>query len=63
MAKAALPCCPVCEKPAIERFAPFCCARCANVDLGRWLGETYRVPGEPLECPIEVDMEKTETQQ
>ncbi|MER2519912.1 MAG: DNA gyrase inhibitor YacG [Bdellovibrionales bacterium] len=57
MAQAILKPCPVCEKPATERFAPFCCARCANIDLGRWLGETYRVPGEPLERPIEVNIE------
>lgn len=25
---------------------PFCSERCRLVDLGRWLGETYRVPVE-----------------
>jgi endogenous inhibitor of DNA gyrase (YacG/DUF329 family) len=25
---------------------PFCSARCKTVDLGRWLGETYRIPAE-----------------
>jgi hypothetical protein len=28
---------------------PFCSPRCADVDLGRWLGEQYRIPGPPLE--------------
>jgi hypothetical protein len=28
---------------------PFCSPRCADVDLGRWLSEQYRVPGPPLE--------------
>jgi len=26
--------------------APFCSERCRMVDLGRWLGETYRVADE-----------------
>jgi endogenous inhibitor of DNA gyrase (YacG/DUF329 family) len=25
---------------------PFCSPRCKLVDLGRWLGEAYRVPDE-----------------
>ena len=25
---------------------PFCSDRCRLADLGRWLGETYRIPGE-----------------
>jgi endogenous inhibitor of DNA gyrase (YacG/DUF329 family) len=25
-------------------FRPFCSARCADVDLGRWFTESYRVP-------------------
>ncbi len=36
--------CPICEKPALQKFRPFCSARCADVDLGAWLGERYRVP-------------------
>ncbi|MBI3419403.1 MAG: DNA gyrase inhibitor YacG [Proteobacteria bacterium] len=36
--------CPVCQKPAVEGFKPFCSGRCADVDLHRWFGETYRVP-------------------
>lgn len=26
---------------------PFCSRRCADVDLGRWFGGVYRVPGPP----------------
>ena len=26
---------------------PFCTKRCRTIDLGRWLGEGYRVPGPP----------------
>ena len=36
--------CPVCGKPAHERFRPFCSARCQTIDLARWIGGNYRVP-------------------
>lgn len=28
---------------------PFCSKRCRTIDLGRWLGESYRVAGPPSE--------------
>ncbi|WP_376095118.1 DNA gyrase inhibitor YacG [Roseomonas sp. CCTCC AB2023176] len=40
--------CPVCGKPAREEARPFCSARCRAVDLGRWLGEGYAIPGDPV---------------
>jgi uncharacterized protein len=36
--------CPVCGKPAVETFRPFCSRRCADVDLNRWLSGVYAVP-------------------
>jgi hypothetical protein len=40
--------CPICKKPSPARGEnasfPFCSRRCRAVDLGRWLGEEYRVP-------------------
>ena len=36
--------CPVCGKPADAKYQPFCTKRCADIDLGRWLKEGYRVP-------------------
>ena len=36
--------CPECGKPADIAFRPFCSKRCADLDLGRWLNEDYRVP-------------------
>lgn len=39
--------CPICGRPAAEPTRPFCSARCADIDLGRWFGETYRLPAEP----------------
>jgi endogenous inhibitor of DNA gyrase (YacG/DUF329 family) len=38
--------CPICGKPASPTYRPFCSRRCADVDLGRWLGEAYRVPAD-----------------
>ena len=43
--------CPVCGKPAGQRWAPFCSKRCADVDLHRWLGGHYRI--ETSEPPDE----------
>ncbi|MYG52392.1 MAG: DNA gyrase inhibitor YacG [Rhodospirillaceae bacterium] len=36
--------CPVCGKPAEAVYRPFCSRRCADVDLGRWFNEDYRIP-------------------
>jgi endogenous inhibitor of DNA gyrase (YacG/DUF329 family) len=33
--------CPICEKPAVVDYRPFCSRRCANVDLQRWLTGRY----------------------
>jgi endogenous inhibitor of DNA gyrase (YacG/DUF329 family) len=40
------PRCPICGKPAVDNYRPFCSANCADIDLGRWLGGRYAVPGE-----------------
>ena len=42
--------CPVCGKPAEFNAPPvgfFCSERCKMIDLGKWLGEDYRI-SEPL---------------
>lgn len=39
--------CPICKKPAAKEHKPFCSERCAQIDLGRWLNETYTVPAKP----------------
>jgi len=47
--------CPICRRPVRDgpgeaaRFRPFCSARCADVDLGRWFGGAYAIPGPPPE--------------
>jgi len=41
--------CPYCGKTAIwegNPFRPFCSERCRMVDLGAWVDEEYRIPGE-----------------
>lgn len=42
--------CPICEKkPADPAFRPFCSKRCADVDLSRWLSDSYAIPGQSVE--------------
>ena len=42
------PRCPTCRGQSAERndnpTFPFCSERCRLIDLGNWLGETYRIP-------------------
>jgi uncharacterized protein len=38
--------CPICGKAADPSYRPFCSRRCADVDLGRWLTESYRIPAK-----------------
>lgn len=45
--------CPICDRTIDAETArsavwrPFCSDRCRTIDLGRWLGESYRVPADP----------------
>ena len=39
--------CPICGKPAVEASKPFCSERCRDVDLNRWLSNSYVVPSKP----------------
>ena len=43
--------CPICRKPATPRDRPFCSPRCAEIDLGRWFGENYRIPTTEKDGP------------
>lgn len=40
------PPCPICRKPAEVQWRPFCSKRCADIDLGRWLNESYSIPSQ-----------------
>ncbi len=37
--------CPICKNPCAEKIAPFCSSRCSLIDLGKWLGEGYKIEG------------------
>ena len=39
--------CPICKKPRNTQFQPFCSARCRDIDLAKWFGDDYAVPGPP----------------
>lgn len=39
--------CPICQKPTDPKYRPFCSKRCADVDLGKWLGGHYAIPASP----------------
>ena len=42
--------CPICDRDVAARETnkawPFCSERCRLADLGKWLGEEYRIPEE-----------------
>jgi endogenous inhibitor of DNA gyrase (YacG/DUF329 family) len=38
--------CPICSRPTLDAYRPFCSRRCADVDLARWLNGAYAVPSE-----------------
>ncbi|MDP2902465.1 MAG: DNA gyrase inhibitor YacG [Methylovulum sp.] len=44
--------CPACARPVPwlpeQLFKPFCSERCKLIDLGEWVMEEKRIPGEPL---------------
>lgn len=35
--------CVMCKHPAVKQYRPFCSKRCADLDLGKWLNESYVV--------------------
>jgi|GEM_PF-761760 len=48
--------CPICGRPvdpATSPAMPFCSERCRQIDLARWLGERYRIPG-PVRQPDQI---------
>lgn len=37
--------CPICKKEVTDmQYRPFCCKRCADIDLGNWFNESYKIP-------------------
>jgi endogenous inhibitor of DNA gyrase (YacG/DUF329 family) len=49
--------CPICGRTLPDQSRSVCSDRCAQIDLGRWLGEHYRVETNetPDEKPDEPD--------
>lgn len=48
--------CPICKTEVTDlKYRPFCCKRCADVDLGNWFNESYTIPVEELD---EKDIEE-----
>jgi endogenous inhibitor of DNA gyrase (YacG/DUF329 family) len=47
--------CPICKKPTLPEFRPFCSKRCSDIDLAHWFRGDYRIEGEG-----EVREEETE---
>ena len=49
--------CAQCGKPMgpDKTHRPFCSARCKQLDLGRWLGESYRIETEEPADPETLD--------
>ncbi len=49
--------CPTCEAPTRHSFRPFCSKRCQDLDLGRWLRGSYRIPTQegPEDATAEGD--------
>ncbi len=36
--------CPICGKPSLDKFRPFCSRRCGDVDLNRGMSGVYTTP-------------------
>ncbi len=47
------------RQTSVETLRPFCSRRCADVDLGRWLTERYRIPADADETSGESAVEQT----
>ena len=47
--------CPICKKDTNPEFKPFCCKRCADVDLNRWFNGIYKVETEEYASPEDYE--------
>jgi endogenous inhibitor of DNA gyrase (YacG/DUF329 family) len=52
--------CPICHKPTIPDFKPFCSKRCADIDLGRWFKGDYAIEAVELDDLDDLDEEVDE---
>jgi uncharacterized protein len=51
--------CPTCSRQvkwtSEETYKPFCSERCKLIDLGEWVMEEKRIPGEPVDLENDQD--------
>jgi uncharacterized protein len=48
--------CVFCRRnPVDPRWRPFCSERCKLLDLAKWMGGDYRIPGEAIKEPGDDD--------
>jgi endogenous inhibitor of DNA gyrase (YacG/DUF329 family) len=47
--------CPICGKPSVHAVRPFCSARCADIDLGRWVSGAYVIAGGQTDADEDGD--------
>ena len=52
--------CPICGRPADQRFRPFCSRRCADVDLNRWLSGVYALPAVEADDDVKEGIQEEE---
>ena len=49
--------CPVCSKPTVLAFKPFCSSRCRDIDLNKWFTGAYAVPAVELDDVDAVELQ------
>lgn len=52
--------CPICARPSLYRWRPFCSKRCADVDLARWMTGRYAIPGGDSDEDEDGDTQRAE---
>jgi endogenous inhibitor of DNA gyrase (YacG/DUF329 family) len=56
-AKPAVVACPICSaavsRTTENRWKPFCSERCKLIDLGDWIDERHRIPGDETDASDE----------
>ena len=47
--------CPLCNLPSVKPHMPFCSKRCAQLDLGKWLNETYVISAHEVDEDADLE--------
>ena len=51
--------CPMCNKIQDKKYRPFCSKRCADLDLGKWLTESYSIQAMESDEEVSISTEFT----